>query len=169
MLTQIIILSNPYIWHLFLICIHRGPSGPHICRLLSPHLWYRYVEIEKWCTLCCARLLFPSWLKYPLLELGQFVLQFIFQFFYSYWLSLQVTIYCYFFSLGSSQPSTNTPTKTWKVKTLSIMASSTSQCPIIILFWRFHVKTKYSWTYIKALFIFLHSFFLWINMLYQFQ
>jgi hypothetical protein len=89
MLTQIIILSTPYIWHLFLICIHKGPSSPHICRLLSPHLWYQYLEIEKWCTLCCARLLVPSRLKYPLLELGQFVLQFIFKFFYSYWLSLQ--------------------------------------------------------------------------------
>jgi hypothetical protein len=89
MLAQIIILSNPYIWHLLLIHIHKGPSNPHICRLLSPHLWYQYLEIEKCCTLCCVGLLFPSWLMYPILELGQFVMQFIFKTISNYWLSLQ--------------------------------------------------------------------------------
>ncbi len=70
MLAQIIILSDPYIWHLLLIYIHRGPSNLHKCCLLSPHLWYRYLEIEKWCTLCCDGLLLPSWLMYPFLGIG---------------------------------------------------------------------------------------------------
>jgi hypothetical protein len=70
MLAQIIILSDPYIWHLLLIYIHRGPSNLHKCCLLSPHLWYRYLEIEKWCTLCCDELLLPSWLMYPFLGIG---------------------------------------------------------------------------------------------------
>ncbi len=73
-------LSHSNIWQLLLILIHRGPSSPHICYLLSPHLWYQYLEIEIFCTLCCVGLLLPSWLMYPnnsfkafirYLELGQ--------------------------------------------------------------------------------------------------
>jgi hypothetical protein len=86
-------LSYPYIWHLLLIPICRGPFSPHLCHILSPHLWYWYLEFEKCCTLCCVRLLIPSWLMYPnnsfkafihLFELGQFVMQFIFKKFYSF-------------------------------------------------------------------------------------
>ncbi len=75
-------LSDPYIPHLLLIPIHRRPSSPHICHLLSSHLWYGCLEIEIWYTFNFTRLLFPSWLIYPnnslkafvhFLELGQFV------------------------------------------------------------------------------------------------
>jgi hypothetical protein len=48
----------------------RGPSNLHICHLFLPHLWYRHLEIEKWSPLCCARLLFTSWLMYPLFGTG---------------------------------------------------------------------------------------------------
>jgi hypothetical protein len=73
------------------------------------------------------------------------------------------------FSLECSEVGTNTLIKTWKIKTLNIMASSTSQRPIIILFWRFHVKI-YVFLYIlkHSLFFFI-IFFLWINMVWQFQ
>jgi hypothetical protein len=80
-------LSDPYIWHLLLIPIHRGPSSPHICHFHSPHLWYQYLEIEKCCTFCCVVLLLPNWFMCPnnsfktfidFLELGQFMMQFIF-------------------------------------------------------------------------------------------
>jgi len=69
-------LSHPYIWHLLLIPIRRGPSSLHICHLLSPHLWYGYLKIEKCYTFCFPRLLLPSWLMYPkaflhFLKLGQ--------------------------------------------------------------------------------------------------
>jgi hypothetical protein len=45
-------LSDPGIWHLLLIPIHRGPSSPHLCHLHSPHLWYAYLKIEKCYTFC---------------------------------------------------------------------------------------------------------------------
>jgi hypothetical protein len=86
--------SYSYLWHLFFIPIHKGPSSPHICHLLSSHLWYRYLEIEKCCTFYCAALLFPSWLMYPnnsfkafihFLEQGQFVMQFILEIFLIFW------------------------------------------------------------------------------------
>jgi hypothetical protein len=57
-------LSDPYIWHRLLIPIHRGPSSPHIW-LLSPHVWYGYLKIEKCYIVCFPRLLLPSWLMYP--------------------------------------------------------------------------------------------------------
>jgi hypothetical protein len=91
-------LWNPYIWHLLIILIHKGPSSPHICHLLSPHLWYQYLEIEKCCTSYFVRLLLPSLIMYPnnsfkafvhFLELGQFVMQFIFNTFSKYWFLLQ--------------------------------------------------------------------------------
>ncbi len=91
-------LLDPYIWHLLLTLIHKQPSSPYICHLLSPHLWYGYLEIEKCCTFYFARLLLPSWIMYPnnsfkafvhFLELCQFVMQFILEFFSRYWFSLQ--------------------------------------------------------------------------------
>jgi len=93
-------LSDPYIWHLFSISIHRGPSSPHICHLLSSHLWYRYLKIEICCTFYCVWLLLPSWLIHPnnsfkafihFLELGQIVMQFILEKFSSFFKNIHQT------------------------------------------------------------------------------
>jgi len=51
-------LLDPYIWQLFLISIHRGPSSPDICHFFSSHLWYQYLEIQKCYTFYCVGLLF---------------------------------------------------------------------------------------------------------------
>jgi hypothetical protein len=182
-------LSDPYIWHFLLIPIRKGSFSPHLCHLLSPHLWYWYLEIEKCYTFYCVRLLIPSWLMYSnnsfkafihFFELGQFAMQFILKkilvfskkfirkkdilgnvhlvFIFGCCRYIDYLLYFWkvlitshhlllFFSLECSQVGTNTLAKTWKIKTLNIMASSTSQCRIIILFWIFHVKYIYSCTY----------------------